>query len=91
MKNAVIDFSGRTFPHSHYVALSRVTSLDKLLIRNINETIIRVDQNVLQEQKRLRTEMQIGGHQADFLNIKHDTVTLLYHNVRSMNKDILDK
>jgi hypothetical protein len=52
MKTAVVDFMGKTFPHSHYVALSRETSPEKLYIRNLNESRIRVDDRVQHEMER---------------------------------------
>ena len=43
----------RKVPHLHYVALSRVRSMQNLYILNFNEDALKVDQQVEAEMKRL--------------------------------------
>ena len=59
MEAAVVDFTGRVFPHAHYVALSRVKTIDKLYIRNLTETTISSSALVKSEMIRLNTDMKL--------------------------------
>ena len=43
----------RTIPHIHYVALSRVTTIDGLYITNLCENKIAIDPKVIDEMKTL--------------------------------------
>ena len=51
---AVIDLSGSRLPHAHYVAISRVKSIEGLFFVNLNEKKVKVDENVRKEMDRLR-------------------------------------
>lgn len=57
MSAAVIDLDGRGFVHSHYVALSRLKSLNNLHLINLNEQSIKISTQVEKEMKRLKTEI----------------------------------
>jgi len=51
----VVNFTGRSSPHIHYVALSRVDTLEHLHIVGLNPRKITVSNPVLQEMERLRS------------------------------------
>ena len=56
LERVVVDLSQRKcrkVPHLHYVALSRVRSIEKLQILNFNEESLTVDKQVLTEMQRL--------------------------------------
>ena len=57
MDSVVVDFSGRCFAHAHYVALSRVKTLDGLYIRNVREDSIHKCHEVETEISRLNQDM----------------------------------
>jgi hypothetical protein len=46
----------RPIPHMHYVALSRVTTIEGLYVTDLCENRISVDQKVVAEMRKLRTE-----------------------------------
>jgi hypothetical protein len=52
--------SNRAFPHIHYVALSRVTTIEGLYITDLCEDKISVDQRVVKEMEILRTEQSLN-------------------------------
>ena len=58
--------SSRTIPHIHYVAMSRVTSIEGLHIRNLCENKISVNNHVKDEMHRLRHEAQLS-HSLKFI------------------------
>ena len=49
----------RAIPHIHYVALSRVTTIEGLYITDLCENKISVDPKVVEEMKKLRTERSL--------------------------------
>ncbi|XP_033759145.1 uncharacterized protein LOC117341405 [Pecten maximus] len=78
----------RKIPHIHYVALSRVRSLQNLHIIDFNENSLSKDKDVDAEMQRLSE----NGLQLCFnplYNI-HMQVQFLFNNARSLNKHILD-
>ena len=87
MAAAVVDFTGSCFPHSHYVALSRVKEINSLFIRNLNESKIHMDCRVKEEMERLNADMKLETI-IDHLN--QDCFTMLIHNVRSLRKHFKD-
>ena len=83
--NIVVDLSGRAFSHIHYVALSRVKSMDGLYITNLNENKINVDENVVEEMLRLRaTPLDLSS------KFDKSQTTVMYINCRSLHKHIRD-
>ena len=48
-QTAVVDCTGNTFAHAHYMALSSVTTLENVYIININEEKITVDNEWMNE------------------------------------------
>ena len=84
VENIVIDLSGRAFSHIHYVALSRVKSLEGLYIDNLNEKQIKVDDKVVAEMSRLRSS------QLNMSPLFRGKFTIMYINCRSLHKHIND-
>ena len=89
MDAAVVDLGGYTFPHAHYVALSRVTSLNSLYIRDLNEKKIKVDCDVKKEMDRLRTDKTIDL-KFHYIYNRAASFIILFQNVRSLGKHIAD-
>ena len=50
------DFTGRSNPHIHYVAISRATTISSLHLINFDPTKISLDATVVQEMQRLRQQ-----------------------------------
>ena len=84
VENIVIDLSGRAFPHIHYVALSRVKSLEGLYIDTLNENQIKVDDKVVAEMSRLRSS------RLNMSPLFRGNFTIMYINCRSLHKHIND-
>ena len=90
MRAAVIDFTGRSIPHGHYVALSRVKTLDKLYIRELKEKGIITDPLVKYEISRLDTEMKLVSPLSTYAVVQRPQFRLLAQNVRLLKKHIPD-
>ena len=81
----------RKVPHLHYVALSRVRSMQNLYILNFNEDALKVDQQVETEVTRLKNCTVL-----DLYYIPFDTIDLrshfkiAYNNCRSLHKHVED-
>ena len=89
MASAVVDLSDRPFPHSHYVALNRVTSINNLFVRELNEKKISVCEEVTKEMNRLAVDRPLQLCQKCLYD-GHSKFKLLFENVRSLNKHFLD-
>ncbi|XP_033725386.1 uncharacterized protein LOC117315346 [Pecten maximus] len=78
----------RKIPHIHYVALSRVRSLQNLHIIDFNEDSLTKDKEVDAEMQRLSE----NGLQLCFNPLYHTYMQgqFLFNNARSLNKHILD-
>ena len=90
MNEVVVDFSGRCFLHAHYVALSRVRTLDGLHIRALNENAIHTSDIVEKEINRLNDEMSLQPFTQPFIDFVEPSVKILFQNVRSLRKHIKD-
>ena len=56
----VVNLKAKTpITHMHYVALSRVTTIEGLYVTDLCENRISVDQKVVAEMRKLRTERQL--------------------------------
>ena len=86
---AVVDFPSSTKEHMHYVGLSRVRNSSNLYIMNLNEQKIKVNENVAQEMKRLRTKANLTPA-ASLQNTDSSLFTVIFHNVRSLHLHIND-
>ena len=87
---AVIDFTGKSVPHGHYVALSRVKTLDKLYIRELKEKSIITHSLVKGEISRLDREMKLVSALSIYRGAQRPKLKLLSQNVRSLKKHIGD-
>ena len=92
LDEVVLDFTTkRKEPHCHYVGLSRVKTLDRLFILNLNSDKIHVSEAVKSEMNELR------GNRACSLTLQFpfdlrysSCIKLAFHNVRSLYKHIDD-
>ena len=81
----------RKVPHLHYVALSRVRSMQNLYILNFNEDALKVDQQVEAEMKRLYDCAML-----DLCYVPFDIIDskfhfkIAYNNCRSLHKHFED-
>ncbi|XP_062598648.1 uncharacterized protein LOC134260084 [Saccostrea cucullata] len=78
----------RKIPHIHYVALSRVRSLDGLFILDFNEKSLSKDENVDKEMERLR-ENRLQLSYIPLYSVCKD-VKFLFNNARSLHKHFVD-
>ncbi len=87
----VIDFPKNTREHMHYVALSRVTSLRNLQIRNFNEHKIGACNKVKLEMARLREQSRLKLSFKPIYEINRESnITIVFQNVRSLHLHIKD-
>ncbi|XP_062615034.1 uncharacterized protein LOC134276764 [Saccostrea cucullata] len=85
----VVDLSQsrmRKTPHIHYVALSRVRSVDKLHILNFNEQALTVDEKVVEEMKRMRKDAPIKLCYLPLYKIEQKKLKIMFNNARSLHK-----
>lgn len=78
----------RKIPHIHYVALSRVRSLDGLFILDFNEKSLTKDENVDKEMDRLR-ENRLQLSYTPLYAVRKD-IKFLFNNARSLHKHFFD-
>ena len=85
----VIDLSQtkiRKTPHIHYVALSRVRSVDNLHILNFNEQALAMDEKVLEEMERMKTEAPLQLCYVPMYQINSNCFKVAFNNCRSLHK-----
>jgi hypothetical protein len=89
LERVVVDLSQRKtrkVPHLHYVALSRVRSLEKLQILNFNEQALDVDEQVQKEMQRLHQDAVLKVDLSPFQSINSSALfKLAFHNCRSLH------
>ena len=79
----VVDMTTGSRPHQHYVAYSRVTSLQGLHLLNGLNSQIKVDNAVIQEMERLRRDSRLTLCYKPVSSNKCDLVTV-FHNAQSL-------
>ena len=79
----VIDMTSGSRPHQHYVAFSRVTSLQGLYLLNGLSGQIKVDKDVVKEMERLRRDAYIMLSYQPVSTYKCD-LTVVFQNVQSL-------
>ena len=91
LEEVVVDFTTkRKEPHSHYVGLSRVKTLDKLYILNLNSQKIHVSEAVVSEMNELRGDRACSLSLQFPFDIQYPCIKLAFHNVRSLHKHMED-
>ena len=87
LDQVVVDFSSpRRQAHTHYVALSRVRTLDGLFILNLCDNKIKISNDVKQEMTVLRSDRKFKLS-LPFPHL-HQTFQVTFLNVRSLHKHI---
>lgn len=88
LDQVVVDFtSSRKDPHTHYVGLSRVRTLDGLFILNLCPEKINISDSVKVQMQQLRSNrsMELSMH---FPYMHADQLQIAFLNVRSLHKHI---
>ena len=81
----------RPIPHMHYVALSRVTTIEGLYVTDLCENRISVDQKVVAEMEQLRTERRLPLCFTPLYDVKYESdLKVCFLNARSLHKHIDD-
>lgn len=87
----VVNFNTRrTIPHIHYVALSRVTTIEALYITDLCEDKIVINPDVKAEMESLRTEWYLKLSMTPVYNLDQVSFILCFLNARSLHKHIDD-
>ncbi|XP_062614811.1 uncharacterized protein LOC134276593 [Saccostrea cucullata] len=85
----VIDMSQtkvRKIPHIHYVALSRVRSVDHLHILNFNEQALSMDEQVVDEMERMKKEVPLQLCYVPIYQVDLHRLKIAFNNCRSLHK-----
>ena len=80
----------RKIPHIHYIALSRVKTLEDLYILNLNETAMDLDEQVTEEMQRLQNEAALKLCYVPLYKIEPGKIKIAFNNVRSLHKHFKD-
>ena len=72
------------------MALSRVTSLGNLFIRNLNETKININKDVKAEMDRLTSDMKVTSAFSAYFQTASSCFRVLFQNVLSLHKHFFD-
>ncbi|XP_061178430.1 uncharacterized protein LOC133187077 [Saccostrea echinata] len=85
----VIDMSQtkvRKNPHIHYVALSRVRSVDHLHILNFNEQALAMDEQVVEEMERMKKDVPLQLCYVPLYQLDLHSFKIAFNNCRSLHK-----
>lgn len=85
----LISMNNKKMKHGHYVALSRIRSLNGLYIENLFPEKISIDENVITEMARLRTTGQTKLSYTDPLTVPNNLLKIGFLNARSVHAHIL--
>ena len=80
----------RKSAHSHYTALSRVTSLENVYILHLNENKISVDQSVKDEMWNLRQNSQVKLCYTPVYELSPVHHRIIFQNIRSLHAHFTD-
>ena len=80
----------RAIPHIHFVALSRLTTIEGLYVTDLCENKIAVDPKVAVEMKKLRTERKLQLCFTPLYDIDKTRLKICYLNAHSLHKHIED-
>ena len=86
----VVDLPSAKREHMHYVALSRLRSISRLHILNMNENKIAVSKKVQEEMTRLRRNARLNSHIPFLYKDTSGSFKILLQNVRSLHLHIAD-
>ena len=88
MDKVVVTLPNIAKPHLHYVALSRVTSLNGLYIKELNPLKITVREDVKEEIKRLRTKKSENLSYTSPATLPTNCLKIAFLNTRSLHAHI---
>ena len=90
LSKAVVKMGKRKSAHSHYTALSRVTSLENVYILHLNENKISVDQSVKDEMWNLRQNSQVKLCYTPVYELSPVHHRIIFQNIRSLHAHFTD-
>ena len=90
LSKAVVKMGNRKSAHSHYTALSRVTSLENVYILHLNENKISVDQSVKDEMSNLRQRNQVKLCYTPVYELSPACHRIIFQNIRSLHAHFTD-
>ena len=87
----VVNFSTKkAIPHTHYVGLSRVTTLEGLYVTDLTENKITVSSDVKAEMQQLCTQKFLDLSISPLYKISKSLFKICFLNARSLHKHIED-
>ena len=90
LSKAVVKMGNRKSAHSHYTALSRVTSLENVYILHLNENKIPVDQSVKDEMSNLRQRNQVKLCYTPVYELSPACHRIIFQNIWSLHAHFTD-
>ena len=85
LKELVVKMGDRVKAHSHYTALSRVTSLQNLYIIDFKKDKMKLDQKVVAEMARLRTQAQVNLCYTPVAQMSSIKTRIIFQNIQSLH------